>query len=106
MFHGDDYVFPFRPELVDWNGCAVILPEKDAGRTTLDYIDELTLEERCRMRNYCYFGIYKKYVETNAGQINGLIEGLEKLAMGNRKPFAGVRCNATSIANLDCNNIR
>jgi len=106
IYHGDDFVFPFRPELVDWNKCAIILPEKDAGKTTLDLINDIPIETRCKMRNYCYFGIYKKYVETDVGIIDGLVMGLEELAKGNKKPFPGVRCNSTSVANFDCNNVR
>jgi len=105
IYHGDDFVFPFRPELVDWNKCAIILPEKDAGKTTLDLINDIPIETRCKMRNYCYFGIYKKYVETDVGIIDGLVMGLEELAKGNKKPFPGVRCNSTSVANFDCNNM-
>ena len=103
VYHGDNYVFPFRPEIIDWTKCAVILPEQDAGQKTVDYIRQLTIKERCTMRNYCYFGIYKKYVATERGQLNGLLEGLEALAQGQRTPFAGIRCNTTSIQNLDCN---
>ena len=106
IYHGDDFVFPFRPELVDWNKCAIILPEKDAGKTALDLINDIPIETRCMMRNYCYFGIYKKYVESDVGLIDGLVMGLEELAKGNKKPFAGVRCNSTSVANFDCNNVR
>jgi hypothetical protein len=38
-------------------------------------------------------------------QLNGYIEGLEQLAMENRKPFAVVRCTNASIASGDCNSI-
>ena len=38
-------------------------------------------------------------------QLNGYIEGLEQLAMGNRRPFAGVRCTNASIASGDCSPI-
>ena len=53
------------------------------------------------MRNYCYFNIYKKYIETPMKQLNCYIEGLKQPAMGNRKPFAGVRCTNASIASGD-----
>jgi len=106
VHHGDGHLLPFRPELIDWNKCAIILPEKDAGNVTLDYIDKISTEERCKMRKYCYFGIYKKYAETPMGIVNGLIKGLEILAKGVKKPFAGVRCNRTSTENNDCNPLR
>ena len=103
VYHGDDFQFPFRPELVDWNKCAVILPEKDAGQTTLDYIKQISPEKACAMRNYCYFEIYKKYIDAPLAPIDGLIKGLDLLAQGIRKPRAGIRCNATSIESLECN---
>ena len=34
-------------------------------------------------------------------QLNCYIEGLKQPAMGNRKPFAGVRCTNASIASGD-----
>ena len=49
----DDWVWPFRPELVDWKQCAVILPEKDAGEKAIAYLDSISEEERCRMRQAC-----------------------------------------------------
>ena len=108
VFHGDGYIFPFRPEIVDWNKCALILPEKDAGQTAMDLIHELLAspEKMCKRRQYCYFEIYQKYMATNTRIINGLVEGLEALARGERKPPAGYFCNKTSIENFDCNPIR
>ena len=111
VFHGDDYMFPFRPEVVDWNRCALILPEKDAGNATMEIInDYLTnpgkTKEMCARRQYCYFEIYRKYIENSADTITGLVEGLEALARGERKPHAGFKCNNTSIENLECNPTR
>ena len=107
VFHGDGYIFPFRPEIVDWNKCALILPEKDAGQTAMDLIHELLAspEQMCKRRQYCYFEIYQRYMATNTRIINGLVEGLEALARGERKPPAGYFCNKTSIENFDCNPI-
>ena len=107
IFHGDNHVLPFRPELVDWNRCGLVLPEKDAGETTLAKIEELLKQPKklCSMRQYCYFEIYQKYVATPTKQINGLLEGLEALAKGPRKEHVGLVCNETSIESLDCNPI-
>jgi len=111
VFHGDDYMLPFRPELIDWNRCALILPEKDAGDTTMDMLNEYLTnpdktEEMCARRQYCYFGIYKKYIENPADTITGLVEGLEALARGERQPYAGFECDKMSIENLECNPLR
>ncbi len=105
VFHADDYMFPFRPELVDWNKCGIILPEKDAGQPTLDVISRLLSDptKTCAMRQYCYFEIYKKYAATATKQIDGIVRGLDSLARGPRREQAGFICNETSIANLECN---
>ena len=106
VYHGDNYVLPFRPELIDWNKCAIILPEKDAGNVTMNYIEHKLLpdpERMCRMRNYCYFEIYKKYIETDIRIIDGLVKGLDLVAKGHVSTFRGHQCNHTK--DTGCNNI-
>jgi len=104
VFHTDDYLLPFRPELVDWNRCGLFFPEKDAGKFTMDRLQTLlnNATKLCAMRQYCYFEIYKKYVSTPTQQITGLVEGLEALARKGPKEHAGVVCNKTSVKSLDC----
>ena len=96
VYHGDNYLLPFRPELVDWNKCAIILPEKDAGNVSMNHIEQKLLpdpERMCRMRNYCYFEIYKKYIETDVRIIDGLVKGLDLVAKGHISAFRGHQCN-------------
>jgi len=88
----DDWLWPFRPELVDWNECAVIAPERDRGNATLTVLREMSLEERCRRRKRCR-QIYKDYMETPVDLISGIVEGLELVANGVSKPFVGVKCS-------------
>ena len=107
VVHADDWVWPFRPEVINWTECAVILPEKDAGNTTLAYLDTISLEQRCRMRQACY-RIYKDYVETTVGTINGLVQGLERVQTqqqggGSLLKLQGVRCDEFANASRDCN---
>ena len=107
VVHADDWVWPFRPELVNLTDCAVILPEKDAGHTTLAYLDTISLEQRCRMRQACY-RIYKDYVETTVGTIHGLVQGLERVQTqqqlgGSPLKLQGVRCDQFVNASRDCN---
>lgn len=106
VVHADDWLWPFRPELLDWKECAVIMPEKDAGVATLQVLRNMSLVERCQRRKRCY-KIYKQYLETPEGVIRGLIEGLELAA--NRPdgplPFQGVRCDAYNYS-FDCNMVR
>ena len=92
VVHADDWVWPFRPELVDWNECAVIRPEKDAGKATLEYLDTITIEQRCRMRQACY-RIYQRYMATSVGTVDGLVQGLEKARLHGTVPMHGVRCD-------------
>lgn len=87
----DDWMYPFRPELVDWSECAVIMPEKDAGEPTMAVLKALSEEQRCRMRKRCY-DIYRKYVEHPEGVLDGIVQGLELVANGVRKPMFGVKC--------------
>ena len=107
VYHGDNYVLPFRPELFDWDKCAILLPEKDAGEVAMEYIQNKLLpdpETMCAMRNYCYFEIYKKYAETEEGIINGLVKGLNLVAKGHSAKFQGTKCNHT--IDSGCNNVR
>ena len=105
VVHADDWVWPFRPELIDWNECAVILPEKDAGNTTIQYLESISVEQRCKMRQACY-RIYKKYAETTAGTITGIVEGLELVATrGSSSRLQGVRCDEFEISE-ECNLLR
>jgi Exostosin family len=103
VIHADDWLWPFRPELIDWNECAVIMPEKDAGNVTLQILKNMSLEERCRRRKRCY-QIYKDYMETPEGLIRGLVEGLELVATKGAKPFVGIKCsdyNYSSACNME-----
>lgn len=107
VYHGDNYVLPFRPELFDWDKCAILLPEKYAGDVAMEYIQNKLLPDpdtMCAMRNYCYFEIYKKYIETNERIIYGLVKGLDLVAKGHSANFQGTKCNHT--VDLDCNNFR
>ena len=107
VVHADEWVWPFRPELVNWTACAVIRPEQDAGKTTVAYLDTISVEQRCRMRQACY-RIYKDYVETTVGTIHGLVQGLELLQTqrhegGSPLKLQGVRCDEFVNPSRDCN---
>lgn len=108
VYHGDNYPLPFGPELFDWSQCAILLPETHAGTVAMDYLRTKLLSDpttMCAMRNYCYFEIYKKYIETPEKVINGLVVGLDLVARGHHAEFQGTKCNATSDPN-NCNDSR
>mmetsp|Transcript_23628 Transcript_23628/g.33738 ORF Transcript_23628/g.33738 Transcript_23628/m.33738 type:complete len:508 (+) Transcript_23628:735-2258(+) len=106
VYHGDNYMLPFRPELISWEKCAILLPEKDAGDVGMEHMQLLLSQpdKMCSMRKYCYFEIYKKYIETDVGIIDGLVKGLDLVAQGNTAKFQGFKCNHTE--DLGCNNLR
>lgn len=70
VVHADDWLWPFRPEVVNWTECAIILPEKDAGMKAMNIMNQMDKEEKCKRRQKCY-SIYKKYVEHAEGTILG-----------------------------------
>ena len=105
VVHADDWMWPFRPELVDWNECAIIMPEKDAGQTTIDILKKISVEERCNRRKKCY-QLFKDYIETPEGQIRGIIEGLELVATRDHPaPMVGVKCADYNYSE-ECNMMR
>ena len=97
----DDWLWPFRPELVDWSQCAIILPE-NSPHETMNVIKNITVEQRCRMRQKCY-EIYKTYMEDDHGTVFGLIKGLELVAQGYRARPAGVHCKPGDDYQTQCN---
>lgn len=78
VVHADGWVWPFRPELVDWSECAVIIPEEKVNETEA-ILRSISPERRCSMRKRC-FDIYRKYMANAEGTIAGLVEGLELVA--------------------------
>jgi len=78
VYLGDNWVWPFPAELVKWEECAIILPERDVPHT-MSVLKEISVQERCERRKKC-FEIYKKYMETGLGTITGIIDSLQKVA--------------------------
>jgi Exostosin family len=98
----DDWMWPFRPELVNWEDCAVIIPEKEGGVKMLKYLAAMTLSERCARRQKCY-EIYQKYIETGRKVVKGVIDGLELVALGHQKKMPGLHCDPAQPDSNDCN---
>ena len=76
----DGWVPPFSKEVVDWQKCAVFIPDDQAMRT-LEILRQVSPEERCQRRQYCYFHIYKKYVINATANLEGV---LQRLQVGSR----------------------
>jgi Exostosin family len=75
VVYSDGWVLPFSKVLIDWNTIAVIIPEREASRT-LEYLRNLTMDDRCRMRTRGY-EVYLRYLATPQGVIAGIIDSLE-----------------------------
>ena len=101
----DDWMLPFRPELVKWDECIILIPEKDIGLKMLKYIAPITLSERCERRKKCY-DIYRNYIETGRKVIDGMIQGLELVALGHRANMTAIHCDPTQPDSNDCNPVR
>ncbi len=110
----DDWVLPFRPELVDWRECAVFVPEKDTLHT-VEVLERIGEEGRCRRHKACW-RIYERWLEKAEKEVEGLIEGWERVFGGSNggadggadgkswmtgsEGFGGVKCG---YDDKDCN---
>lgn len=101
----DDWILPFRPELVDWSECIILIPERDYGLKMLKYIAPITLSERCERRKKCY-DIYRSYIETGRKVIDGIVQGLELVALGHIRNMTAIHCDPTTPDSDDCNPLR
>jgi hypothetical protein len=77
VVYADGWFLPFSETLIDWNSVAVIIPEHDADKT-LDYLHDITLDQRCQMRKKGY-EFFQKYMATPELSIAGIVESLERL---------------------------
>jgi hypothetical protein len=101
----DDWMLPFRPELVHWDECIVLIPEKEIGLKMLKYIAPITASERCEKRKKCY-DIYRNYIESGRKIIDGMVQGLELVALGFRENMTAIHCDPRYPDSDDCNPLR
>ena len=73
--YADDWLLPFGKDLIDWTDAAVVIPEADT-LDTVKILSKISAEQRCRMRQKVY-EVYRKYMETGRGVIQGIIESFE-----------------------------
>lgn len=81
VIFADGWLLPFSEDLVDWSTIAVLIPEDQAAHT-LDYLANLTVSQRCRMRKKGY-QFYKQYMADSKGVIGGIVESLERIRRDN-----------------------
>lgn len=72
----DGWVPPFSKQVVDWQQCAVFIPDDQAMRT-LEILRQVFPEERCQRRQYCYFHIYQEYMINATANLEGVLQGLQ-----------------------------
>jgi hypothetical protein len=98
----DDWMLPFRPELVHWDECIILLPENESGLKMLKHIAPITVSERCERRKKCY-DIYRNYMETGRKVIDGIVQGLELVGLGYRANMTAIHCDPSNPNPDECN---
>ena len=80
LFGNDEWILPFRNEIVHWDQCIIYIPEYDILNHTISILSHSMMNhtEICQRRQYCYY-IYKTYMETSYHIIHGILHGLETL---------------------------
>lgn len=78
VVYADNWLLPFGKDLINWTDAAVLIPEAKT-LDTVNILSHISTEERCRMRQKVY-EIYRKYMETDRGVIQAIIENFELAA--------------------------
>ena len=76
--YADDWVFPFRHELVHPSEYAVVIREADVAKS-IEILSAIPAEQRCRMRQKAV-NMYEQYFKTGEGVIRGIVESLDLVA--------------------------
>lgn len=79
LIHNTEWVLPFRPEIVDWNRC-VIWIAADQIHTTIARLQSISSYEQCQRRQYCY-QVYETYMKNSSATIQGILDGLQAIAV-------------------------
>ncbi len=75
VVYADGWVLPFSKRLLDWHSVAILIPEQDVAQT-MNYLQNVSMKERCRMRQKGY-EFYQQYMATPEGVVAGIVESLE-----------------------------
>jgi hypothetical protein len=87
LFANQDWVLPFRTELVDWDACIIRIDDVNITNTVSilqGYIAESSSSQPpsgggyCERQQYCYH-IYQTYIATSTHVVRGIMEGLEAI---------------------------
>ena len=85
VVYADDWLLPFGKDLIDWTEAAVIIREADTLQT-ISILSQIPAEKRCQMRQNA-LNIYRKYIETGRGTVQGIIETFETSAAAESRRF-------------------
>jgi hypothetical protein len=68
----DEWLRPFRKEIVDWEKSAVFIPENKMNKT-LEILEKISIEEQCRMQQAALYN-WDEYISSRVGWVKGLVE--------------------------------
>lgn len=76
VVYADDWLLPFGAYLINWTEAIVLIREQNISNT-INILSQISMEQRCRMRQRVV-EIYRKYIETGRGTVEGIIENFER----------------------------
>lgn len=74
VVYSDGWLPPFNKKVVDWDKCAVFVPEAKC-KQTLDVLREMPRDVICEMQK-CAIDTWDKYVAQRSGWLRGILESL------------------------------
>jgi hypothetical protein len=82
VVYADDWFLPFGAYLLNWTEAIVLIREQNISNT-INILSQISMEQRCHMRQRTV-EIYRKYIETGRGTVEGIIENFERQAESER----------------------
>ena len=77
LIHNEEWVLPFRPEIVDWDRCVIRISAEEI-QNSVSILERISLQEQCQRRQYCY-SIYERYIINSSATIQGILDGLQAI---------------------------
>jgi hypothetical protein len=77
LIHNEEWVLPFRSEIVDWDQCVIRISTEQI-HNTVSILQNISLQEQCQRRQYCY-SIYERYMINSSATIQGILDGLQAM---------------------------
>jgi Exostosin family len=75
LIHNQEWILPFRPELVDWAKCVVHITAPQV-KATVQLLQKISQFEVCQRRQYCYW-IYETYMRNSSVTMQAIFDGLQ-----------------------------